>query len=64
MATQSFGDYAAWHPHLRALVADGLFLLSRERLFLCDGTGGFIASMAAKCQDEFMVTIMAFYTGR
>ena len=28
MAIQSFGDYARWHPHLHALVADGLFLES------------------------------------
>ena len=25
---QSFGDYAWWHPHLHALVADGLFMES------------------------------------
>lgn len=25
VAIQSFGDYARWHPHLHALVADGLF---------------------------------------
>jgi len=25
LAIQSFGDYAKWHPHLHALVADGLF---------------------------------------
>ena len=25
LAIQSFGDYARWHPHLHALVADGLF---------------------------------------
>jgi len=28
VAIQSFGDYARWHPHLHALVADGLFLES------------------------------------
>ena len=28
MVIQSFGDYARWHPHLHALVADGLFLNS------------------------------------
>ncbi|MBT8362718.1 MAG: hypothetical protein HKP41_05775 [Desulfobacterales bacterium] len=28
LAIQSFGDYARWHPHLHALVADGLFLES------------------------------------
>ena len=28
MAIQSFGDYARWHSHLHALVADGLFLES------------------------------------
>ena len=28
MAIQTFGDYARWHPHLHALVADGLFLES------------------------------------
>jgi len=27
-AIQTFGDYARWHPHLHALVADGLFLES------------------------------------
>ena len=27
-AIHSFGDYARWHPHLRGLVADGLFLES------------------------------------
>lgn len=26
VAIQTFGDYARWHPHLHALVADGLFL--------------------------------------
>ncbi len=26
MVIQTFGDYARWHPHLHALVADGLFL--------------------------------------
>ncbi len=26
VAIQSFGDYARWHPHLHALVADSLFL--------------------------------------
>ncbi len=25
LAIQTFGDYARWHPHLHALVADGLF---------------------------------------
>jgi len=25
LAIQSFGDYSRWHPHLHALVADGLF---------------------------------------
>jgi ribosomal protein S27E len=25
LAIQTFGDYAKWHPHLHALVADGLF---------------------------------------
>jgi len=25
LAVQTFGDYARWHPHLHALVADGLF---------------------------------------
>jgi hypothetical protein len=25
LAIQSFGDYAKWHPHVHALVADGLF---------------------------------------
>ncbi len=28
VAIQTFGDYARWHPHLHALVADGLFLES------------------------------------
>ena len=28
VAIQSFGDYVRWHPHLHALVADGLFLES------------------------------------
>ncbi|MCP3890802.1 MAG: hypothetical protein GY702_18310 [Desulfobulbaceae bacterium] len=28
MAIQTFGDYARFHPHLHALVADGLFLES------------------------------------
>ncbi len=28
VAIQSFGDYSRWHPHLHALVADGLFLES------------------------------------
>ncbi|MCP3892863.1 MAG: hypothetical protein GY702_28900, partial [Desulfobulbaceae bacterium] len=28
VAIQSFGDYARFHPHLHALVADGLFLES------------------------------------
>jgi hypothetical protein len=28
VAIQSFGDYARWHPHLHALVAEGLFLES------------------------------------
>ncbi len=28
MVIQTFGDYARWHPHLHALVADGLFLES------------------------------------
>lgn len=28
VAIQSFGDYARWHPHLHALVADGLFIES------------------------------------
>jgi len=28
VAIHSFGDYARWHPHLHALVADGLFLES------------------------------------
>jgi hypothetical protein len=28
VALQTFGDYARWHPHLHALVADGLFLES------------------------------------
>ena len=27
-AIQTFGDYANWHPHLHAMVADGLFLES------------------------------------
>jgi hypothetical protein len=26
VAIQTFGDYARWHSHLHALVADGLFL--------------------------------------
>jgi hypothetical protein len=26
MVIQTFGDYGRWHPHLHALVADGLFL--------------------------------------
>lgn len=26
LAIQTFGDYARWHPHLHALVADGVFL--------------------------------------
>lgn len=25
---QTFGDYANWHPHLHAMVADGLYLES------------------------------------
>ncbi len=25
MAIQTFGDYARWHPHIHAIVADGLF---------------------------------------
>jgi hypothetical protein len=25
LAIQTFGDYAKWHPHIHALVADGLF---------------------------------------
>jgi hypothetical protein len=25
LAIQTFGDYAKWHPHVHALVADGLF---------------------------------------
>jgi len=25
MTVQTFGDYARWHPHIHALVADGLF---------------------------------------
>ena len=25
MAIQTFGDYACWHPHIHAIVADGLF---------------------------------------
>ncbi|MCP3955132.1 MAG: hypothetical protein GY697_23370 [Desulfobacterales bacterium] len=25
---RTFGDYARWHPHLHALVSDGLFLES------------------------------------
>ena len=29
-----FGDYARWHSHLHALVADGLFLESGY--FFCD----------------------------
>lgn len=28
VAIQTFGDYVRWHPHLHALVADGLFLES------------------------------------
>jgi hypothetical protein len=28
VAIQTFGDYARWHSHLHALVADGLFLQS------------------------------------
>ena len=28
VAIQSFGDYSRWHPHLHALVADGLFFES------------------------------------
>ncbi|HKJ64311.1 MAG TPA: transposase [Desulfopila sp.] len=28
VAIQTFGDYARWHPHVHALVADGLFLES------------------------------------
>ena len=28
VAIQSFGDSACWHPHLHALVAEGLFLES------------------------------------
>lgn len=28
VAIQTFGDYACFHPHLHALVADGLFLES------------------------------------
>ena len=28
VAIQTFGDYARWHPHLHAMVADGLFLES------------------------------------
>lgn len=28
VAIQTFGDYGRWHPHLHALVADGLFLES------------------------------------
>ncbi len=28
VAIQTFGDYARWHPHLHALVANGLFLES------------------------------------
>ena len=28
VAIQTFGDYARWHPHLHALVADGLFMES------------------------------------
>ncbi len=28
IAIQTFGDYVRWHPHLHALVADGLFLES------------------------------------
>ena len=28
MSTQTFGDYARWHPHLHALLADGHFLES------------------------------------
>jgi hypothetical protein len=31
LAIQTFGDYAKWHPHLHALVADGLF--TETRLF-------------------------------
>jgi hypothetical protein len=26
MAVQTYGDYARWHPHIHALVADGLFM--------------------------------------
>lgn len=26
MAIQTFGDYARWHPHIHALVVDGLFM--------------------------------------
>jgi hypothetical protein len=28
MVIKTFGDYARWHPHLHALVADGLFMES------------------------------------
>ncbi len=25
MAIQTFGDYCRWHPHLHAIVSDGLY---------------------------------------
>ncbi|WP_163337757.1 transposase [Desulfopila sp. IMCC35008] len=36
VAIQIFGDYACWHPHLHAMVADGLFLESGN-FFVIDG---------------------------
>jgi len=34
VSIQTFGDYARWHPHLHALVADGLFLESGHFLVM------------------------------
>ncbi|MBU1566750.1 MAG: transposase zinc-binding domain-containing protein, partial [Proteobacteria bacterium] len=42
LAIQTFGDYAKWHPHVHALVADGLF--TETGFFLCDAEGCYSAS--------------------
>lgn len=45
IAIQTFGDYVRWHPHLHALVADGLFLESGYFLS-CRGDGRGLENLA------------------